>query len=88
MKSYKKVTLAAACTVALGCISMSANAVNWLMLQGTEKSGSAPRAKVWAFLQPTYQKDSSDLGPEPTRIGPNLEKQSQFQFDPTLFPQR
>ena len=32
-------------------------------------------------MQPTYQKDlSHGSGPEPTRIGPNLETQEQFQF--------
>lgn len=37
-------------------------AANWLMLQGTEKEASAPRAKVWGFLQPTYmQTDGTKL---------------------------
>ena len=63
------------------------NATNWLELQGTEGPNSG-RVKVWGFLQPTYQKDFSDISrftaaappPEPTRIGPNLENQSQFQL--------
>jgi len=81
MKKFKKVALAATVTAMLGGFASTANAVNWLMLQGTERDGQAPRAKVWGFLQPSYQKDSSDItGPEPTRIGPNLEKQSQFQL--------
>ena len=81
MKSFKKVALAATITAMLGGFASTANAVNWLMLQGTEKDGQAPRAKVWGFLQPTYQKDTSDsTAAEPTRIGPNLEKQSQFQL--------
>ena len=57
MKNFKKVALAAACTAMLGGVSgvvTTANAANWLMLQGTEKDGAAPRAKVWGFLQPTY----------------------------------
>ena len=62
-------------------------ATNWLKLQGTEAPGSA-RVNVWGFLQPTYQKDNSDISgftataapPEPTLIGPNLENQSQFQL--------
>jgi len=81
MKKFKKVALAATVTAMLGGFASTANAVNWLMLQGTERDGQAPRAKVWGFLQPSYQKDSSNItGPEPTRIGPNLEKQSQFQL--------
>lgn len=81
MKNFKKVALAATITTMLGGFASTANAVNWLMLQGTEKDGAAPRAKVWGFLQPTYQKDTSDsTAAEPTRIGPNLEKQSQFQL--------
>ncbi len=81
MKNFKKVALAATVTAMLGGFASTANAVNWLMLQGTEREGAAPRAKVWGFLQPTYQKDTSDsTAAEPTRIGPNLEKQSQFQL--------
>ena len=81
MKKFKKVALAATVTAMLGGFASTANAVNWLMLQGTERDGQAPRAKVWGFLQPTYQKDTSNItGPEPTRIGPNLEKQEQFQL--------
>ena len=33
----------------------TSHAANWLMLQGTEPDSAAPRAKVWGFLQPTYQ---------------------------------
>ena len=80
MKKFKKVALAATITAMLGGFASTANAVNWLMLQGTERSDQAPRAKVWGFLQPTYQSDTSKVGPEPTRIGPNLEKQKQFQL--------
>jgi len=83
MKKFKKVALVATVTAMLGGFASTANAVNWLLLQGTEKQGTAPRAKVWGFMQPSYQKDFSDTGltgPEPTRIGPNLEKQNQFQL--------
>lgn len=81
MKNLKKVVLATTMTAMLGGFATTANAVNWLMLQGTERDGQAPRAKVWGFIQPTYQKDTSSItAPEPTRIGPNLEKQSQFQL--------
>ena len=37
----------------LSCASVAQSA-NWLTLQGTEKGASAPRAKVWGFIQPTY----------------------------------
>lgn len=81
MKNFKKVALAATITAMLGGFASTANAVNWLMLQGTERDGQAPRAKVWGFLQPTYQHDdSTTTAPEPSRIGPNLEKQSQMQL--------
>ena len=53
MKFFKTMTLAAACTAAMG-VAPTANAANWLMLQGTEKPGAAGRAKVWGFIQPTY----------------------------------
>ena len=43
------------CAIAVGSgilIAGQAQAVNWLMVQGTEEPGSAPRAKLWGFLQP------------------------------------
>ena len=59
------------------------------MLQGTEPEGSAPRAKVWGFIQAQYQKDYSDectvgcgggaTGYVPPKlIGPNLDDQEAF----------
>lgn len=82
-KCIKKAAYVAACVGGLAG-SMHAQAANWLMLQGTEPTSAAGRATVWGFLQPTYQKDYSDIStaprPEPTRIGPNLENQSQFQL--------
>ncbi len=44
-------------TMLAGLSLMSSHAIasNWLMLQGTEPSGSAPRAKVWGFVQPEFQ---------------------------------
>jgi hypothetical protein len=84
-QAIKKVALAVACVGGMAA-TMQAEATNWLMLQGTEPTSTAGRAKVWGFLQPTYQKDRSDIpegkftGPEPTRIGPNLESQEQMQL--------
>ena len=54
-KSIKKFVLATTSAAMLGGMMGSAQAANWLMLQGTEKPGVAPRAKVWGFLQPEYQ---------------------------------
>lgn len=77
---FKKAALFAACVGGMAC-SMQAEATNWLMLQGTEPESAGGRAKLFGFLQPTYQKDTSDEGgPEPTRIGPSLEEQSAFQL--------
>ncbi len=40
----------------IGLLSAPAYSANWLMLQGTEPTDAAPRAKVWGFIQPEYQK--------------------------------
>ncbi len=70
---------------ALLCTLVSAPtfAANWLMLQGTEPEGTAPRAKVWGFIQTQYQKNTSEANATggyapPKLIGPNLTSQSQF----------
>ena len=84
--NFKKVALAATCTAMLGGVSgvvTTANAANWLMLQGTERADAAPRVKVWGFVQAQYQKDSSDANAgggyvPPKLIGPNLNSQSGF----------
>lgn len=84
--NFKKVALAATCTAMLGGVSgvvTTANAANWLMLQGTERADAAPRARVWGFVQAQYQTDSSDANAggayvPPKLIGPNLKSQSQF----------
>lgn len=64
-------------------------AANWLMLQGTEPTDAAGRAKVWGFAQVQYQKDESDPGPAPggegyippKLIGPDLNSQQQFNIN-------
>ncbi len=59
MKNFKKVALIATCTAMLGgAVMTTANAANWLMLQGTERDGQGPRAKIWGFIQPEYQSTS------------------------------
>jgi len=47
----------------ISLLSTSSYAANWLSLQGTEPASSAPRAKVWGFIQPEYQ--STDGGTLP-----------------------
>jgi hypothetical protein len=78
--NFKKMTTVLAVAGAMFIVG-NANATNWLKLQGTEDPGSGARARVWGFLQPTYQKDvSPGTTPEPTRIGGNLNTQEQFQL--------
>ena len=83
---FKKAALAAACVAGLSA-TMQAEAANWLMLQGTEKPGAAPRAKLWGFLQPTYRATSGtelQAGPwkgQPAQfnqIAPHLSSNKQF----------
>ena len=49
----KKTALALACLAGLGM--GEAQAANWLALQGLERTGQAPRAKLWGFIQPEVQ---------------------------------
>lgn len=55
MSSFKRKLLLSLCSAAtIAMTSHTAFAANWLMLQGTESPGEAPRAKLWGFLQPSY----------------------------------
>jgi hypothetical protein len=61
----------------------TAQAANWLMLQGTEPDGQSERAHVWGFIQVQYQKDNSDPNAAggyipPKLIGPDLDTQGAF----------
>ncbi len=84
MKTKTMRLSATALGICLGLgVGNSAQAANWLMLQGTEKADNAPRAKVWGFIQPEYQQDFSDAHPSdtyipPKLIGPGLDDQSAF----------
>jgi hypothetical protein len=66
------------------CFLLStAHAADWLMLQGTEPEDSAPRVKLWGFVQAQYQKDNSDANAGgafiPRKlIGYDLTSQEQF----------
>ena len=80
---FKQIALAAASATLLGVVANTAQAANWLMLQGTEPAGAAKRAHVWGFIQAQYQKDTSDANATdgyvpPKLIGPNLDDQSGF----------
>ena len=66
--NIKKILLLAGLTVAVP----QAYAANWLALQGTEKPGSAARAKVWGFIQPEYQSTSGTKLPVGPWSGQNM----------------
>lgn len=85
--------LRAACILALTGLAGTAQAANWLMLQGTEPEGSSDRANVWGFIQMDYQKDMSSANPgpgtgcpgagtdcyvPPKLLGPDLDSQAGF----------
>lgn len=57
IKKQSKNLLIAAAMIG-GMAASTAQAANWLMLQGTEPAGAAARAKVWGFIQPEYQSTS------------------------------
>jgi hypothetical protein len=87
MSSFKKkLLLGLFSATAIAMTSQSASAANWLMLQGTERPGQAPRAKLWGFIQAQYQKDNSDPNPAggyipPKLLGPNLTTQEGFNIN-------
>ncbi len=63
-KPSEKILIVAAI---IGTMAAStAQAANWLMLQGTERDAAAPRAKVWGFIQPEYSSTSNT----PLQAGP------------------
>lgn len=76
--SMKKLLLA---SLICGLCSQSAQAANWLMLQGTEKKNLAPKPTVWGFVQAEYQQtDDTKL-----RAGPNQGESAAFnQMAPQL----
>ena len=76
-QAMKKVALALACAGGMAA-TMQVEAANWLMLQGTERSSAAGRAKVWGFLQPTY---TSMSGSE-VAAGPWAGQTAQFNVQP------
>lgn len=88
-KILKKTSKLIACAIVSGGMIQSAQATNWLMLQGTEPDGAAPRAKVWGFLQPTYMETDGTKLPAGPWSGqdaqfnvhqPDLSSESTFQL--------
>lgn len=86
----KKIIKLIAATGLVNCLLVvPVYAANWLMLQGTEKEGSAPRAKVWGFVQPTYMQTDGSKVPVAAWAGqdaqfnvhqPDLSSESTFQL--------
>jgi hypothetical protein len=69
--------------------SITANATNWLELQGTEPAGSTDRFKLWSFIPPEYSYTSNSKLPAGpfagqkavfNQIGPDLDSSSTFQI--------
>lgn len=78
-----RLVLGTSCAVLLGAASLSAQAANWVMLQGTEAPGTTDRAYLWGFIQADYQVDTSDPNATggfvpPKLLGPNLNTQKAF----------
>jgi hypothetical protein len=81
-KLFRHTLIGAACSLGFA-FSGTANAVDWLMLQGTEPTAASAPVKVWGFIQMDAQKDYSSpnaLGQytPPKLLGPNLNSQSGF----------
>ncbi len=71
-QAMKKVALALACAGGMAA-TMQVEAANWLMLQGTERSSAAGRAKLWGFLQPTYSSTAGTKVPTAAWKGENMQ---------------
>ncbi|WEJ62723.1 porin [Thiomicrorhabdus lithotrophica] len=67
--AFKKTAILLALTGVMA--SQSAQAANWLMLQGTEKADQAPRAKLWGFAQIDYQQTDDTLHPNGSKAAFN-----------------
>ncbi|VAW73306.1 hypothetical protein MNBD_GAMMA10-2976 [hydrothermal vent metagenome] len=74
--NIKTLTLLPGLTLIGALINTQAWSANWLSLQGTEKSGSSSRAKVWGFIQPEYTRtDGTKLKAGPSsgkNMAPNM----------------
>jgi hypothetical protein len=84
-KLIKRTLISVACTLAFATAG-TAQAANWLMLQGTEDPSAAARANVWGFIQAKYEKDFSDPNATggfvpPKLLGPELDSQEGFNIN-------
>ncbi|MBD3756235.1 MAG: porin [Gammaproteobacteria bacterium] len=68
--TLKKSALLIALAGAMSC--QTAQAANWLMIQGTEKPNEAPAAKLWGFAQIDYQQTDDTKLPTLTGAGAPL----------------
>jgi hypothetical protein len=82
----QKLHLALALILAAGT-SVTANATNWLQLQGTEPAGSTDRFNLWGFIQPEYDYTANSKLPAGpwagqkavfNQIAPDLKSSSTF----------
>ena len=83
MNAMRRTVLAMACAATLGTAVNTAQAANWLMLQGTEPAGTAKPVEVWGFVQVDYQVDTSEPNSTggyvpPKLLGPDLTSQHAF----------
>ena len=81
-KKFKRTLISAAVTIGFAA-SGTANALDWLMLQGTEPAAASVPAHVFGFVQAGFQQDYSsanaaDQFVPPKLLGPNLDAQSGF----------
>lgn len=86
MNNIKKSMLGLSCAAILAGVAGQAQAADWLMLQGTERDGAAPRAKLWGFIQAGYQQDEGEPNGAggyvaPKLLGPDLHSQSGFNIN-------
>lgn len=70
-------------------VSATAQAANWLALQGTEPAGSSDRARLWGFIQPQWSyTENTKLKAGPfadqnavfNQIGPDRDSSNAFQI--------
>jgi hypothetical protein len=79
---FKRTLISAAITLGFATAG-TANAVDWLMLQGTEPAAASVPARVFGFVQAGFMKDYSSPNASgqyvpPKMLGPNLNAQSGF----------
>jgi len=89
-QKFKQLAIGTLSAFTINGISLPVQAANWTMLQGTEKPAAAGRARVWGFIETSYQKDESKKNEfvgtsgnnyeyvPPKLIGPDLESQDGF----------